>query len=156
MTGRLRVCVGALVLASAAACGPSDSLRAFVPGTAYGVDDTVQAFRRFSGSRVTVWLGIDSCAAPIGSEGAWLTMSVPEDAAPGVFDLDPASPADPAPGTSTATVTVSEITGVSSDQATFGYVQIDEISAARVVGLADLDFPEGRFGVHFDAPPCVP
>jgi hypothetical protein len=155
----IRVRVLALVLVAASTivgCGPTESLRPFVPSTAYGVDAEMEAFRTFAGSRVTVWVGQILCGPPIGAAAAWLTISVPDDATPGVYYIDTLAPADPAPGTSTATVTVSEPPALTTDQATNGYVQIDEIDATHVRGLADIDFPEGRFGVEFDAPPCTP
>jgi hypothetical protein len=148
---------GVVTLVSAlAGCADRGALREFVPGTAYGVDDTVHAFRSFAGSRMTLWIGIDSCSAPVGLDVAWLTLSVPDGAGPGVYTLDPSAPADPAPGTSTATVTVAELGTTTSDQAEDGYVQLHEVSDTLVRGLADLDFPEGHFGVRFEAAPCVP
>jgi hypothetical protein len=137
-------------------CGESGpSRREFVETESYGADVSVQAFRVFAGSRVSVFVGIESCSAPIGSEVTWMTVSVPADATPGEYDVDVAAPADPAPGTATATVTIAELTATVGDQALGGYVGIDSISGDRVTGLADVDFPDGRMAVRLDAGPCL-
>lgn len=147
----LFVALGLLLLVGFG-CG-SDAIpkRDFVATESYGADVTVQAFRTFAGSRTSVFVGIERCNAPIGAEVTWMTLSVPADATPGDFAIDPTAPADPAP----ATVTISELTATVGDQALSGYVTLDAIGPDRVAGLADIDFPDGRMAVVLDAHPCL-
>lgn len=142
-----------LSLFGAIGCG--ESRREFLATESYGTDVSVQAFRVFAGSRLSVFVGIDRCSAPIGSEVTWMTVSVPADASPGEYDIDATAPADPPPNLATATVTISELTATAGDQALGGYVSLTAVSTDRVLGLVDVDFPEGRMAISLDAAPCM-